>query len=97
MKLSKVLLETNYQLYHPTFISASQAAHDYAEKKGYEINDNEWFSSVSTGKKRGRPAVGKSNSFHVKLNKNGKEQRKQLHFQVYGMESGKYELNMYIQ
>ena len=31
------------------------------------------------------------------ISKDGKEQKKQLHIQVYGMDSGKYELNMYIE
>lgn len=96
MKLVQILKEANYPLYHKSFTSASQTAYDYAIKQGYEIDENEWFHAVSTSHSRGRPEVGKTNSFHVALEKNGKPQRKALHFQVYGMESGSYELNMYI-
>jgi len=100
MKLKSVLKEplqeAEYKLYHQSFTSASQAAYDLAKKKGYTIDEDDWFSAVSTGKSRGRPSVGKTNSFHVDLEKNGKKQRQQLHFQVFGMQSGTYELNAYV-
>ena len=65
----------------------------FAEKNGYEIDSDEMFNVVGTGPKR--PAVGKTNKYHLTLMKNGKEDRKKLHFQVYGMKT-QYELNMYI-
>ena len=45
---------------------------------------------------RSRPGVGKTHSFTVGLLKGGKPQKKSLNFQVYGMPSGKYELNAYV-
>jgi len=88
------LTEADYKLYHNGFTSASKTAYDFAKKKGYTIDEDDWFSAIAIGFRPNRPLVGKTNSFHVKLQKNGKDVRQMLHFQVYGMENGKYELNM---
>ena len=83
------------------FRTASEAA-DYArgmaEKKGYEIDENDWHSQIALGGKynRLRPGIGKTHSFTVGLTKNGKPQRKGLSISLYGMESGNYELTTYI-
>ena len=66
-----------------------------AKKKGYEVDQDSWDAEISFGQRK--PSVGKTVSKKVKLTKDGKEQKKQLHIQVYGMDSGKYELNMYIE
>ena len=94
----KSLLEKQYELYHKSFTSAAETARKVAEKKGFEIDEENWTTEVAFGGKyrRARPSVGKSNSFSVALIKNGKPQRKHLHFQVYGMESGNFELNAYV-
>ena len=88
----------DYKVYHPSFTSAATAAKEYAQRKGYEIDEDGWWNSVATGGRytRSRPSVGKTHKFSVALTKGGKPQRKQLHFQVHGMKSG-YELNAYIQ
>ena len=83
----------DYEIYHKTFTSAIEEVEKFAHKNGYEIDSDEMFNVVGTGPKR--PGVGKTNKYHLKLIKNGKEDKKQLHFQVYGMEKS-YELNMYI-
>lgn len=80
-------------VYHNTFSSAVQTAQQYAESKGYTIDENEWFNSVATGPKK--PKEGQTNRYSISLYKDGKEQRKALHIQVYGMKNG-YELNTYI-
>jgi hypothetical protein len=92
------LKENSYPIYHNSFTHAAEAAMDYAGKKGFEIDENDWQSQVALGGRygRSRPGVGKTHSFQIGLLKNGKPQRKSLNFQVYGMESGKYELNAYI-
>ena len=64
------------------------------KKNGYEIDDDEWFREVSTGPRK--PSKGKTNSFSLPIYKNGKKQRKRVHFQVYGLDSGNYELTGYI-
>ena len=83
----------DYPIYHNTFSSAVQTAAEYAEKKGYTINDDEWFNTVATGPKK--PSEGQTNRYTITLYKDGKEQKKSLHIQIYGMKN-KYELNAYI-
>ena len=97
-EFDNILKEYKYELYHKSFTAAAQEARKVAEKKGFEIDEENWTTEVAFGGKykRARPSVGKSNSFSVQLLKNGKPQRKHLHFQVYGMESGNFELNAYI-
>jgi len=56
---------------------------------------DDWHDKVATGPKK--PSSGKTNSFSVKLKKDGKESKKALHLQVYNMDNQKYELNMYIE
>jgi len=80
-------------VYHDTFSSAVQAAAEYARSKGYDLNEDLLFSTVSTGPRKTQE--GKTNRYTLTLFKDGKEQRKALHIQVYGMKNG-YELNTYI-
>jgi hypothetical protein len=91
----KYIIEADYQLYHPTFTAAAKAALDLAKKKGFEVDEDDWFNQVSTGPKK--PSKGKTNRYVVKVTKKGKETKKRLAFQVYGMDSGKYELNAYVE
>ena len=86
---------SDYKLYHKAFYSATNAAIELANKRGFEVDEDDWFNQVSTGPKK--PGKGKTNSYHIELTKNGKSVKKKLHFQVYGMESGKYELNAYVE
>ena len=84
----------NYEVYHKDFSTAVQYAKREVEKKGYEIDDDEWFRKVASGPRK--PSVGKTNSYNIELMKNGKPTKQRLQMQVYGMDSGKYELNMYV-
>lgn len=86
---------SKYQIYHNTYSNAVQHAVDQAEKQGYEIDMDDYERKVAFGPRK--PSVGKTNSFSIKLTKGGKPQKKALQMQVYGMDNGKYELNMYIE
>lgn len=93
-KVKSVLKEANkLETYHDSYTSAINAARAYAEKQGYEINDDDAFRKIGMGPRK--PSEGKTNRFSIELSKDGKVQRKQLHIQVYGMKN-KYELNAYI-
>lgn len=83
-----------HEVYHNSFSNACQEAIDFAKKRGYDVDENDWFNQVSTGSRK--PDVGKTNRYSVELTKNGQPTNKYLHFQVYGMEGGKYELNAYL-
>jgi hypothetical protein len=93
---SKSIKETKSDLetYHKSYTSAINAAKEYAEKKGYEINDDDSFTKIGMGPRK--PSEGKTNRFSIELSKDGKPSRKLLHIQVYGMRDT-YELNAYIQ
>jgi hypothetical protein len=84
--------------YHKSFTSAAEAAREFAEGRGFEINEDDWQSQVTFGGRysRSRPAVGDTHTFTVGILKDGKPQRKALTFSVYGMPSGNYELVVYI-
>ncbi len=93
VKESVTEAKSDYPVYHYTYTSAIQSARDYAEKKGYEIDDEDAFRKIGMGPRK--PSDGKTNRFSIQLTKDGKLQRKQLHIQVYGMKNS-YELNAYI-
>ena len=100
MKLKKLLTEILNEA-NDYFKTASEAV-DYArkmiEKRGFEIDEDDWQSKIALGGKynRLRPSIGKTHSFSIGLLKNGKPQRKALQISLYGMPSGKYELTYYI-
>ena len=85
---------SKYQIYHPSYSSAVQHAVSQAEKQGFTVDMDDYTQKVAFGPKK--PSAGKTNSFSITLmDKNGKISKKKLQMQVYGMEGGKYELNMY--
>ena len=96
-KLNPIVKEAN-DTYFNSFTDAVTYARKAAEKRGFEINEDDWQTQIELGGRysRSRPSVGKTNSFSVGLLKGGKPQRKNLNISVYGMESGKFELTHYI-
>ena len=100
MKLKDLLKEAkhDYTTYHKSFTDAADEARRLAERLGYEIDEDDWFSEVASGGtyNRARPSVGKTHKFRVGLTRKGKPQRKMLNFAVYGMESGNFELTAYV-
>ena len=85
--------KSDYTIYHKSYSDAVGHALDQAKKRGYEVDMDDYHNKVSTGPRK--PSIGKTNSFSINLTKNGKPVKNKLHMQVYGMEGGKYELNMY--
>jgi len=113
IKLKDLITEakSDYQVYHKTYSAAIATAKAYAEKKGYEVDDEDSFRKIGMGPKK--PSAGKTNRFSIELTKGGKPQKKMLHIQVYNMGTFKrdsdgslvrsiyggqneYELNCYI-
>jgi hypothetical protein len=82
--------------YFDTYSAAVQHAKAQAEKQGYEVEEDDWFQQVTTGK--GKPGRGKTTRHTLKLMKGGKPTRKGLAIQVYNRDTDKntYELNYYI-
>lgn len=85
--------KSDYQVYHNTYSSAIDTALEYAEDNGYEYDKDETFTKIGMGDKK--PKDGVTNKHTITLYKDGKEQKKALQIQVYGM-GNKYELNAYI-
>jgi hypothetical protein len=89
LKESKI----DYQIYHGSYSSAIQTAIEYAKKRGYDVDEDDIWNRISVGP--AKPQDGKTNRFSISLIKDGKEQKKTLNIQIYGM-GNKYELNCYI-
>ena len=88
--------DASADLYFNTYSAAVQHAKAQAEKKGFEVVEDDWFNQVTTGK--GKPGRGKTTRHTLKLTKNGKPVRKSLSIQVYNRDTDKntYELNFYV-
>lgn len=85
---------SGYTINHKTFSSAVQHAIDVAEKRGFQVDDDDWDRKVAMGPRK--PSSGKTNMYSINLMKNGKDVKQKLNMQVY-YDEGRYELNMYIQ
>ena len=89
-KVDEAKSSTGYELYHRDFSSAMQHAYKHAKAKlGVDVDPEEIDKKVAMGPRK--PSKGKTNSYRL-LDKGGK---KAIQVQVYGMDNGKYELNMY--
>lgn len=71
----------NYTINHKTFSSAVQHAEEVVNKRGFEVDPEEWDRKVSMGPRK--PGAGKTNSYTIALMKNGKEVKQKLQMQVY--------------
>jgi len=96
-KLPESVNEEN-DTYFKTAGEAVDFAKTKAEKKGYEIDEDDWNNQITHGGRysRLRPSVGKTHTFQIGLLKKGKPQRKGLSISLFGMDSGNYELTYYI-
>jgi len=95
--IKESLNEAN-DIYFDTASGAADYARENTEKRGYEIDEDDWNTQITFGGKynRLRPGEGKTHSYSIGLLKNGKPQRKALQISLYGMPSGKFELTHYI-
>lgn len=87
--------KSDYTLYHKTYSDAVQHAVQVAKKRGFEVDEDDFFNKVTTGPKK--PSSGKTNSVSIELTKSGKPVKQKLNMQVYNMDNRSYELNMYIE
>jgi hypothetical protein len=94
--LGEARKDSSADLYFDTYSAAVQHAAKQAEKKGFEVVEDDWFNQVTTGK--GKPGRGKTTRHTLKLTKGGKPVRQSLSIQVYNRDTGKkpYELNSYV-
>ncbi len=83
-----------FPVYHDTYGSAINAIDDYVKMRGFELDQEEYSTTYLDAFFKPKPGETKSDS--LTLYKDGKPQRKMMNVQIYGMDSGKFELNMYI-
>ena len=96
-ELSQAIQEAKkppFEVYHKTFSASMREMEKFADKKKFEIDQTDYDNKVTHGP--GKPSVGKTVKFTLGLIKDDKEQKKKIHVQVFGMDSGSFELNMYI-
>ena len=84
----------DYEIYHDSYSDAVAEALRLAETNGYTYDEEEYFSKVSTGPRK--PGVGETNRVTIRLYRDDKPVKRMLAFQVYGLDSGRYELNAYL-
>lgn len=96
IKFSQFIAEASTQTNFDTYSAALNVARETAEKKGFEVSEEDWFNKVNNGPKK--PSEGKTVSHNIALTKNGKKTRKGLAIQVYnrGTDKNPFELNFYI-
>lgn len=93
-------IQQNYKIQHKDFTGAVQTARKMAQKKGYTINQEDWFREINMGSSHGgrsRPRIGKTHTFLIGLQKNGKPVRQTLNITVYGLQNRNFQLTTYIQ
>jgi len=84
----------DHPVYHNSYSSAINAVEQYATQLGYELDQTEYSNAYIDAFFKPKP--GKTKMDTLTLYKKGKEQKKALHVQIYGMGNGRFELNMYI-
>lgn len=83
----------DFQVYHNQYSSAIDEVEKYANSMGYELDQEEYSNAYVDA--YFKPNDGQTKKDDLTLYKKGKEQKKALHVQIYGM-GNKFELNMYI-
>ena len=79
----------DYETYHKTLSSSLDEVREYVVKRGFDEIE---FSMNDVQ----HVAYGHTERFYKELTKNGKLLRQTINVQIYRMDSGGYELNMYI-
>ena len=95
LKMDQFLNESksDFQVYHNQYSSAIDEVEKYANKMGYDLDTEEYGNAYVDG--FFKPNDGQTKKDTLTLYKNGKEQKKAIHVQIYGM-GDKFEINMYI-
>ena len=84
-----------WKVHHKHFSTVFPEVEKYANKKGYELDKEEYDNKFADLADKGRG--GKSEKHALTLYKKGKEQRKVLHVDIVTYDGWKYELNMFVE
>lgn len=81
----------SYEIYHKTLASALEEVEDWAARNGYTFTSEHYFPDVTIGGVK----YGETKRFKREVKKDGKNKEGDIAIQVYRMDSGTYELNLY--
>jgi len=88
--------KSDYPIYNDTYGGTIDEISKYAKKKGFDLDESEVADAFMDA--FFKPRKGKTKRDNLTLLKNGKEQKKKLHVQIFnrGTNKNTFELNMYI-
>ncbi len=86
-------MASQYDIHHDSYSSSVSETIRVIRSRGFEVSDEEIWENISIG---GKPGIGETKRVTLQITKDGKAQRKAAQVQVYGLESGRFELNFYI-
>jgi len=86
--------KSDFPVYHNLYSSAINAVEAYANSKGYQLDAEEYGNAYVDA--FFKPNEGRTKKDTLTLYKNGKEQKKALHVQIYNKGVDKFELKIYI-
>jgi hypothetical protein len=81
----------SFEIYHKTLASALEEVEDWAVRNGYTFISEHYFPDVTSGGVK----YGETKRFKREVKKDGKNKEGDIAIQVYRMDSGTYELNLY--
>jgi len=80
-----------YEIYHKTLASALEEVEEWASRNGYTFTSEHYFPDVTSGGVK----YGETKRFKREVKKDGRNKEGDIAIQVYRMDSGTYELNLY--
>ena len=86
--------KNDFQVYHNSYSSVIDEIEKYANKQGYEFDQEEYSDAYIDA--YFKPSDGKTKKDTITLLKNGKEKKEAIHIQIYNRGNDKFELNIYI-
>lgn len=92
----KEAAKDEYSLYHDSLTSAIQEVDRYLARRGYEMDKEDAAQEIGFGP--AKPQPGDTNKYHVRILRDGQEQKQRVHIQVFnrGTQTNMYELNTYV-
>lgn len=81
----------SFEIYHKTLASALEEVEEWAARNGYTFTSENYFPDVTSGGVK----YGETKRFKREVKKDGKNKEGDIAIQVYRMDSGTYELNLY--
>jgi|TARA_R110000851_G_scaffold270161_2_gene422825 hypothetical protein len=81
----------DHEVYHNSLSESLSEVERFVSEKGYEVNQDELFQFGIGG-----VSYGQTKKYAFELTRQGEPAKNMINVQIYRMDSGKYELNMYL-